>query len=287
MTRGDFVLPYDINELKPLLQKHDFTLSKSLGQNFLTSERVCEKIAQAAVSEGENVLEIGPGAGALTSQLCPLAKRLCAIEIDRRLLPILEEVVKYRNFTVVNQDFLKTDLSEIQKEYFAGEKYTVAGNLPYYISSKILQKLILQADHINAITVMVQKEFADRLFASAGSKDYRAITPTIQYFFNLSMILEVPPHCFLPAPDVTSSVVRLTPKTERSIPKDKEEKFLSLIQAGFAARRKQFCSVAKTFGYKREDFCAALEEMGKPSDIRAEALSTDNFVQLYNRLEKI
>lgn len=281
------MLPYDIKELKLLLETYDFTLSKSLGQNFLTDISICKKIAESAVKSNDNILEIGPGAGALTSQLCPLAKRVCAIEIDRRLMPILAHTVKSENFTVINQDFLKTDLKKLQKEQFNAEKYSVAGNLPYYISSKILQKLIRATDEIDGITVMVQKEFADRLFATTGSKDYRAITPIIHYFYTPVHLFDVPPHCFLPAPDVTSSVVRLAPKENRPLPKEKEEKFISFIQSGFAARRKQFCSIAKSIGVSKANFCKALEEMGKPTDIRAEALEPGEFVQLYKRVEKI
>ena len=230
----------DIQVMKPLLAEHGFHFSKAKGQNFLISRWVPESIArEAGVDETAGVLEIGPGIGPLTQQLCLRARKVCAVELDKRLEPLLQKTVgDFDNLEIIWDDVLKQDVPALVKEKFAELRPMACANLPYYITSPILSAL-LEADCFDSVTVMVQKEVAQRIAAAPGSEDYSAFTVFCQYWAEPELLFDVPAHCFLPQPKVTSAVISLRVRKERPWDIKDKDLFFRVVKASFAMRRKK------------------------------------------------
>lgn len=269
-----------MNEIcvRAILDRYGLSTTKSLGQNFLRDASVLEQIAEAA-GTGGNVLEIGAGIGSLTNLLAARAKKAVTVEIDRRLEPLLTQEVTAENHRFIWSDILKCDLAALQMEQFGGEGYTVVGNLPYYITTDILLMLFAAMGGWQRAVLMVQKEVAERLLCPAGTKDYRALSVITQAFCQGELLLEVPPHCFVPAPHVHSAVMVLEPKGERPDPG-----FLSFVQSGFAARRKMLCSspaFKQRTDLSKEGISALLRAAELPENARGETFSPAEWIRLY------
>ena len=282
---------------KEILAAHDIRLRKRFGQNFLVDARVPEQIIAAAdVAKTDLVIEIGPGIGTLTQYLCANAGAVRAIEIDRSLLPVLDETLaSWDNVKVISGDVMKIDLHEVIEEgrsalqgAGAGARVRVVANLPYYITTPILMKLLEEELPLASITVMVQKEVADRMKAAPGTADYGALSLAVQYYAKPEIAAVVPPHCFIPHPNVESAVVHLTRLDENARVQVKDRAFLfRLIRAAFSKRRKTLVNALRTgeqLDLTREPVEAALDEMGLSRDIRGEALSLSQFAKLADRL---
>ena len=277
----------DIGVMKPLLAEHGFHFSKAKGQNFLIARWVPERIAEdAGVDESVGVLEIGPGIGPLTQQLCLRAGKVCAVELDKRLEPILNLTVgEFDNLQIVWDDILKQNVSALVQEKFAGLRPFACANLPYYITSPILSAL-LEAECFEAVTVMVQKEVALRIAAKPGTADYSAFTVFCQFYAEPEILFDVPAHCFLPQPKVTSAVVML--KTRKELPWEILDKhtFFRTVKASFAMRRKKLQNgLAAGFPELGKDGVGqAIAACGLPENVRGETLDIAQFAQLANEL---
>lgn len=263
-----------------LLKQYGLTTHKSLGQNFLHDDEVLNRIAAAAA--GEDILEIGAGVGSLTRLLCQKAGQVATVELDRRLEPLLtaEVSARFPHHRFLWQDILTCDYENLSKTCFAGRPFTVVGNLPYYITAPILQQLIEGLPHWTGAVLMVQKEAAEKLIAKPGSKEYRALTVLVQAFCTPELLFTVPPHCFTPAPHVTSAVVKLTPKGEGPDPKE----FFKFVSSVFEARRKLFVSappVQRYFKKNREELKALLAKAALPPGSRGETFTPEQFIQVY------
>ena len=263
---------------------------KKFGQNFLIDTRVLEKIVAAAgVTKDDCVLEIGPGIGTLTQYLAEAAGHVIAVEIDRNLIPILEETLaEHENVTVVNQDILKTDIKGLADAYHGGRPLKVVANLPYYITTPIVMSLLEGEDLVDSITVMVQKEVAERMMEGPGSKEYGALSLAVQYYARPEIVANVPPNCFIPRPNVGSAVIRLTKHETPSVQVKDPKKMFQLIRASFNQRRKTLpngIGNAPELPYTREQAAAALEKMGLSPAVRGEALSLSQFAELADLLE--
>ena len=273
----------DINEIKPLLARHGFHFSKSLGQNFLIESWVPRDIAEASgAGAGTGVLEIGPGIGPLTTELARRADRVAAVELDRDLLPILAETLApFPNAAVIPGDVMKLDLAALVSEHFGGLTPMVCANLPYNITTPVLT-LLLECGLFSAVTVMIQKEVAQRICAQPGSKDYGAFSVYCQYYTAPELLFEVPPDCFIPAPKVTSAVVRMVPRPAPAEVDDPDH-FFRVVKAAFALRRKTLLnSLSANLGgqYTKETLSQAIAACGLPADVRGERLSIPQFAQL-------
>ena len=279
----------DIQVMKPLLAEHGFHFSKAKGQNFLTQRWVPEQIAeQAGVDETAGVLEIGPGIGPLTQQLCLRAKKVCAVELDQRLKPILKQtVVEFDNLEIIWDDVLNQDIAALVAEKFPGLRPMACANLPYYITSPILTAL-LEANCFSSVTVMVQKEVAQRIAAPAGSEDYSAFSVFCQYYAQPEILFDVPAHCFLPQPKVTSAVITLRTRTERPWQIEDEKIFFRTVRAGFAMRRKKLSNgLAAGFSeLGKEGAAEVIRRAGLDENVRAETLSIPEFAALSNEIVK-
>ena len=271
-----------------VLQKHQFTFQKKFGQNFLIDKNVLEKILRAAeITREDCVLEIGPGIGTMTQLLAERAGKVVAVEIDRNLIPILEETLSpYSNVTVINEDILKLDVEEAIRVRGEGRPVKVVANLPYYITTPIIMSLLEGGAPLESITVMVQKEVADRMQAGPGTKDYGALSLAVQYYAKPEVVANVPPNCFIPRPNVGSAVVRMdrygTPPVQVE-----ERKLFAIIRAAFNQRRKTLANSlgnAGELGISKERTGEALERMGLPVTVRGEALSLEQFAELSNLL---
>ena len=277
----------DIQVMKPLLAEHGFHFSKAKGQNFLIAGWVPERIAEdAGVDETVGVLEIGPGIGPLTQQLCLRAKKVCAVELDQRLKPILDITVgEFDNLEIVWDDILKQNVSKLVEEKFAGLRPFACANLPYYITSPILSAL-LEAECFEAVTVMVQKEVALRIAAKPGTADYSAFTVFCQFYAEPEILFDVPAHCFLPQPKVTSAVVML--KTRKELPWEILDKatFFRAVKASFAMRRKKLQNgLAAGFPeLGKEGAGQVIAACGLPETVRGETLDIAQFAQLANEI---
>ena len=266
-----------------ILRERGLAPLKQLGQNFLVDENIVSKIAESAVGSSENVLEIGPGLGALTNALAARSKRVVAVEIDRGMVDALTETLADReNVTVLHQDILKTDIAAVAREYFGEEPFAVAGNLPYYITSKCLLH-VLEADApLERFTAMIQREVAERLTAQAGEKTYGAITASVAYYGGVQQLFTVKPDCFLPRPEVESAVVQLVPG--RQLPVERRA-YSSVVRGAFAMRRKTVANNLKAaFGVKGTLAAEVFEECGLESGCRAEQLAPEEFVRLTRAL---
>ena len=279
----------DIQVMKPLLAQHGFHFSKAKGQNFLTQRWVPERIAEdSGVTKDVGVLEIGPGIGPLTQQLALRAGKVCAVELDTRLEPILAETVReFDNLQIIWGDVLKQDIPALVKEKFAGLRPMACANLPYYITSPILSAL-LEADCFEAVTVMVQKEVAVRIAAKPGSADYSAFTVFCQYYAQPEILFDVPAHCFLPQPKVTSAVVSLRVRKERPWQIDDEAVFFRTVKASFAMRRKKL-SNGLVSGFPQLGKTGAAEVIaacGFDENVRGETLSIPEFAAIANEIAR-
>ena len=277
----------NIQVMKPLLAEHGFHFSKTKGQNFLISKWVPEQIAEdAGVDATAGVLEIGPGIGPLTQQLCLRAAKVCAVELDERLKPILELTVgEFDNLEIIWSDVLKQDVAALVAEKFAGLRPMACANLPYYITSPILSAL-LEARCFESVTVMVQKEVAQRIAAKPGSADYSAFTVFCQFYAEPELLFDVPAHCFLPQPKVTSAVIQLRTRKELPWQIDDTDTFFRLVKASFAMRRKKLSNgIAMGFPHLGKTGAAeVIAACGFNENVRGETLSIPEFATLANEI---
>lgn len=270
-----------------LIQKHQFVFQKKFGQNFLIDLHVLDKIIRAAQIEKEDVvLEIGPGIGTMTQCLAESARQVIAVEIDDHLIPILQETLKdYDNVKVIHGDILKVDIHALAREYHKGKPLKVVANLPYYITTPIIMGLFEEHVPVDSITVMVQKEVAQRMEAGPGTKDYGALSLAVQYYASPYLVANVPPNCFIPRPSVGSAVIRLTCHTKPPIEVEDEKLMFNLIRASFNQRRKTLqngLNNAAEIPYSKEEIAQVIESLGLPSTVRGEALTLEQFGALAN-----
>lgn len=281
----------DIGTVKSILEKHGFTFSKALGQNFLINPAVCPAMAEEAVTSGnDGVIEIGAGVGVLTAELCKRAKKVVSIELDKRLLPVLDETLaEFDNFEVVNDDILKVDLYELIKEKFHDcENVSVCANLPYYITSPVIMKLLEDKLPIKQIIVMVQREAADRLTAPVGSRESGAITVTVNYYAEAEKLFNVSKGSFVPSPKVDSAVIRLSIYDKPPIETKDEELFFRTVKAMFMQRRKTALnSVSAGLGISKETVVKALEMTGLEANVRGEKLTLVQLCEFTNNLKEV
>ena len=277
-----------------ILQKYGFHFQKKYGQNFLIDPHVLEKIIRIADISGDDcVLEIGPGIGTLTQYLAYAAKRVCTVEIDAMLIPILEETLRdWDNVTVIHADILKTDLDDLLRRCGDGRPVKVVANLPYYITTPILMTLLERRLPVSSITVMVQKEVADRMQAAPGTREYGALSLAVQYYTEPHLAAQVPPNCFIPRPGVGSAVIRLDCRQEAAWKVSDEKLLFALIRAAFGQRRKTLLNSvshglqAGGTAIPKESILAAIRRCGLPDAVRGEALSLEQFIQLTDILQK-
>lgn len=274
-----------------VLQKYQFRFQKKYGQNFLIDPHVLEKIiAAAGITREDFVLEIGPGIGTMTQYLCEEAREVLAVEIDRALLPILSDTLReYENVTILNEDILKVDIHRIAREKNDGKPIKVVANLPYYITTPIIMGLFESHVPVDILTVMVQKEVAERMQSGPGTKDYGALSLAVQYYAKPEVIAHVPPNCFLPRPGVGSAVIRLTRHETAPVKAENEKLLFQIIRASFNQRRKTLINSLHNAGIcslSKEDLAQVLEGLGIPANIRGEALTLDQFAALSNLLQK-
>jgi 16S rRNA (adenine1518-N6/adenine1519-N6)-dimethyltransferase len=275
-----------------ILNKYSFVFQKKFGQNFLIDNHVLEKIVKAAnITSDDFVLEIGPGIGTLTQYLCENAREVLAVEIDKKLIPILEETLEgYSNFTLLNEDILKVDIASLVKENNNNKPIKVVANLPYYITTPIIMDLFEKHIPLAGVTIMIQREVADRIQAKPGSKDYGALSLAVQYYAKPYIAANVPPNCFMPRPRVGSAVINLTPHQDNPYHVMNEALLFSLIRASFNQRRKTLVNGINNYeglSLSKDDIINALELLGISKDIRGEALSLGQFVELSNYLSKL
>ncbi|MCI5622863.1 MULTISPECIES: 16S rRNA (adenine(1518)-N(6)/adenine(1519)-N(6))-dimethyltransferase RsmA [Anaerostipes] len=273
-----------------VIQKYNFDFQKKFGQNFLIDSRVLDKIIEAAnITKEDFVLEIGPGIGTMTQYLAESAREVMAVEIDKNLIPILSDTLSaYDNISILNEDILKVDIGKIAEEKNHGKPIKVVANLPYYITTPIIMGLFESHVPIDSITVMVQKEVADRMQAGPGTKDYGALSLAVQYYAEPYIVANVPPNCFMPRPKVGSAVIRLTKYKEPPMDVTNEKLLFQLIRASFNQRRKTLQNGIKNFSelnFSKEQVIEALEKMGVSPTIRGEALTLQQFAQLSNLLD--
>lgn len=272
-----------------VLNKYHFIFQKRFGQNFLIDTHVLNKIVREAnITKEDFVLEIGPGIGTLTQYLCEAAGQVAAVEIDTNLIPILEDTLSpYDNVTVINEDVLKVDVAALAKEKNGGKPVKVVANLPYYITTPIIMGLLEGGVPLASITIMVQKEVAERMQAGPGTKDYGALSLAVQYYAKAEIVANVPPNCFMPRPNVGSAVIRLTRYAEPPVGVQDEKRMFAMIRASFNQRRKTLqngLSHELSLHLTKEQVADALREMGLPESIRGEALTLVQFAELSNRL---
>lgn len=273
-----------------VLQKYNFNFQKKFGQNFLVDANILKKIISAAeVTKEDCVLEIGPGIGTMTQYLCENAREVIAVEIDKKLIPILQNdtLSSYNNVTLINDDILKVDINAIVQEKNNGKPIKVVANLPYYITTPIIMGLFEKKVPLESITVMVQKEVAQRMQVGAGTKDYGALSLAVQYYAKPEMMMTVPASCFIPKPNVDSAVIRLTHYDNPPVSVKDEKKMFDIIHAAFNQRRKTLVNSlnnAAGLDINKEEVLAALETMELPATIRGEALSLSQFAQLTDSL---
>lgn len=274
-----------------ILQKYNFNFQKKFGQNFLIDEHVLDKIIRAAeITKDDYVLEIGPGIGTMTQYLACAAREVTAVEIDRALIPILEDTLKeYDNVSIINEDILKVDIAALAKEKNGGRPIKVVANLPYYITTPIIMGLFESHVPLESITVMVQKEVADRMQVGPGTKDYGALSLAVQYYAEPYIVANVPPNCFMPRPAVGSAVIRLTRHQKPPVEVMDEKLMFRLIRASFNQRRKTLANGLKNSGelnFSKEVITAAIEKLGKGSSVRGEALDLEEFARLTNIIKE-
>lgn len=278
----------DIKDVKTaeLVKKYNFKFSKSLGQNFLIDDSVPRDIVAGAEVDSEDlVIEIGPGVGTLTAQLLKKAKKVVAIELDNDLIPILEqELGDNPNFTLIHNDALKVDFNEVIEEE---KSVKLVANLPYYVTTPIIVKLLKDGYNFKSLTIMIQKEVAERMNAEPGNKDYGALSLLVQYYCNTSIVRKVPPACFIPRPKVDSIVIRLDKLSEAKVKVDNEKLFFDIIRNSFNMRRKTLWNGVKSIGPAKEKLELAFEKAGVDPKRRGETLSIQEFANLANCINEI
>lgn len=275
---------------KEVVQKHNFKFSKSLGQNFLIDTNVIDRILEGArVQEGDYVIEVGPGIGTLTKEMGRTVEKVVAIEIDKTLIPILEETLAdFPNIEVINQDILKVDVQELVKAKLNGGPVKLIANLPYYITTPIVMKFLEEDIPVTDIVVMVQKEVADRMNAQPNSKDYGALSVAVQYYCDTEIVAKAPRHMFMPQPNVDSTVIGLHVREERKYNVDNEDIFFKTVKASFGQRRKTLLNSLGGLGFLSKDqIKIALQEANIDEKRRGETLSIEEFASLSNAVNRI
>lgn len=268
-----------------VLQKYNFNFQKKFGQNFLIDTHVLEKIIEeSGITKDDFVLEIGPGIGTMTQYLCENAREVAAVEIDKNLIPILADTLSaYDNVEIINDDILKVDINKLAEEKNGGKPIKVVANLPYYITTPIIMGLFESHVPIDSITIMVQKEVADRMQVGPGTKDYGALSLAVQYYAKPYIVANVPPNCFMPRPKVGSAVIRLERYEEPPVKVKDEKLMFRIIRASFNQRRKTLANGLKNsaeLDYTKEEIEAAIEALGRGASIRGEALTLEEFAKL-------
>ena len=274
-----------------VLQKYNFAFQKKFGQNFLIDPRVLEKIIKAAeITEDDCVLEIGPGIGTMTQHLACAAKKVIAVEIDRALIPILQDTLSgWDNVRIINEDVMKVDLAKLAEEENGGKPLKVVANLPYYITTPIIMGLFENHVPLKSITVMVQREVADRMQVGPGTKDYGALSLAVQYYAKPYIVANVPPNCFMPRPKVGSAVIRLERYEEPPVKVKDEKLMFRIIRASFNQRRKTLANGLKNsaeLDFTKEEIAAAIAGIGKEPGVRGETLTLEEFAGLADELSR-
>ena len=274
-----------------IIQKYGFNFQKKFGQNFLIDTHVLDKIIEeSGITKDDCVLEIGPGIGTMTQYLCENAREVIAVEIDKALIPILEDTLsEYDNVTVINDDILKVDVQKIVDEKNGGKPIKVVANLPYYITTPIIMGLFESHLPLKSITIMVQKEVADRMQVGPGTKDYGALSLAVQYYAKPEIVANVPPNCFMPRPNVGSAVIRLTKYDKPPVFVENEEFMFSLIRATFNQRRKTLVNAignAPNLNISKETATEVLSEMGESATVRGETFTLEKFAEFSNKILK-
>ena len=274
-----------------VLNKYKFVFQKKFGQNFLIDTHVLDKIiAAAGITKDDFVLEIGPGIGTMTQYLSAAAREVAAVEIDDALIPILGDTLKgFDNVSVIHNDILKVDINQLTQEKNDGKPIKVVANLPYYITTPIIMGLFESHVPIDSITIMVQKEVADRMKTGPGSKDYGALSLAVQYYAEPEIVANVPPNCFMPRPNVGSAVIRLTRHENPRVEVEDEKLMFRLIRASFNQRRKTLVNGLKNSGdlsFSKEQIEAAIQAIGKPLTVRGETLTLEEFAALANEFSR-
>ena len=281
----------DINVVKSLLSRHGFQFSKALGQNFLINPEICPKMAtECGADQTKGVIEVGPGFGVLTRELAARANKVVAIELDKRLPAVLAETLRdFDNVKVVQADVMEVDLHQLIQDEFSGLDVLVCANLPYYITTPIIMGLFESKVPIESITIMVQKEVADRMQTGPGSKDYGALSLAVQYYADAKVQLNVSASCFMPRPNVDSAVIKLTAHEKPVVDVD-EALMFKVIRASFNQRRKTLVNGLKNspeLSFPKEQIVKAIEKIGKPETIRGEALTLEEFAELANAFTEL
>lgn len=274
-----------------IIQKYGFNFQKKFGQNFLIDTHVLDRIIEeSGITKDDCVLEIGPGIGTMTQYLCENAREVIAVEIDKALIPILEDTLSaYDNVTVINDDILKVDVQKIVDEKNGGRPIKVVANLPYYITTPIIMGLFESHLPLKSITIMVQKEVADRMQVGPGTKDYGALSLAVQYYAKPEIVANVPPNCFMPRPNVGSAVIRLTKYENPPVFVENEEFMFSLIRATFNQRRKTLVNAignAPNLNISKEMVTEVLSEMGESATVRGETFTLEKFAEFSNKIFK-
>ncbi len=274
-----------------VIQKYNFDFQKRFGQNFLIDEHVIEKIMRAAdLTEEDCILEIGPGIGTMTQYLAETAREVIAVEIDKNLIPILEDTLSgYSNIIIRNEDILKVDINALVNQYNQGKPIKVVANLPYYITTPIIMGLFEKNVPLESMIVMVQKEVAERMQVGPGTKDYGALSLAVQYYAEPEIVANVPPNCFIPRPNVGSAVIKLTRHRQPPVKTKDEAALFRMIRASFNQRRKTLINSlrnASDLSYEKEEIEMALKQMDLPLTIRGEALNLEQFARLTDILVK-
>lgn len=277
----------NISTVKDILNRHGFSFSKGLGQNFLINPSVCPKIAEMGnANQDFGIIEIGTGFGTLTAELAKRAKKVVAIEIDSRLMPVLDETLaEFDNIKIINQDFMKSDLNQIISEEFSGMKVAVCANLPYYITSPVIMKLLESRLPIESITVMVQKEAGQRLCAEVGTRESGAITVAVNYYGKAVSLFDVSRGSFMPSPNVDSCVIRIDVNKNCSLEKDAEDFFFKIVKCGFAQRRKTIAkSISSQMNIEKSEIQSILKNMSLSETARIEQLDMNELIKLSEKL---
>jgi len=273
---------YSPKVVREIIDLYDFKFKKSLGQNFLIDKNFVDKIVDAAEIENQNVLEIGPGIGTITYEMAKLAKKVVAIEIDQTLIPILEENLgEFENAKVINEDILKVDLKKLVEEEFNGESFKVVSNLPYYITTPIIEMLITTGIACEDMTIMVQKEVAERMVASESSKEYSSLSVFIKFYTDAKVVINLPKSVFMPQPKIDSTILNL--KLRLYDDKVNQDMLFKLVRAGFNKRRKTILNSLSDVVAK-DDLKLAFEKLNLAENLRAENLSLDDYINLANEL---
>lgn len=281
---------YNIGTINDVLRRHNFTFSKALGQNFIVNPTVCPRIAEMGnAKKGFGIIEIGAGIGVLTAELAKRAEKVVCIEIDSRLLPVLDETLaEFDNVKIINADVLKTDISKVIKDEFEGMEVAICANLPYYITSPILMYLLESRLPVKSITVMVQKEAARRICAKPGTRDVGALSLAVRYYSEPKILFDVSRGSFMPSPDVDSSVIRLDVSEVPTVKVNSPEMFFKTVKGGFSQRRKTLVNSLSSFLSKpKSDIFAILDELGIQATVRPEQLSIEQFALISDKLDEM